>query len=58
MVCAMESAFLPPDAALLARQADLYRRLAAVARDAETAARLNALADECEAELAGLEKGS
>lgn len=51
---AMESAFLPPDAALLARQAALYRRLAAVARNPESAARLNALADDCAAEAARL----
>jgi hypothetical protein len=51
----MRSAFLPPDAALLARQADLYRRLASVARSAETAARLKALAESYAADAAALD---
>lgn len=51
----MRSAFLPPDAALLARQADLYRRLAAAASSAETAARLTSLADVCAAEALALD---
>ena len=54
MVGAMESAFLPPDAALLSRQADLYRRLAAVARSRETADRLAALAAACAEKAAAL----
>jgi hypothetical protein len=51
---AMRSAFLPPDATLLARQADLYRRLAQVARSPETAARLKTLAEACAADAAAL----
>ncbi len=50
----MMSAFLPPDAEQLAKQADLYRRLATVARSAETATRLNALAEAYAAEAAAL----
>ncbi len=56
MVAAMRSAFLPPDPALLARQADLYRRLAAAARSRETADRLGALAAACAAEAAAIER--
>lgn len=44
--------FAPPDQAALRKQADLYRRLAEVARSRETAAKLIALAVRFEAEAA------
>lgn len=46
----MREAFLPPDPAMLRKQADLYRRLAGVTRNRETAARLEALAERCQAQ--------
>lgn len=50
----MRDAFLPPDPAMLRKQADLFRRLAAVTRNRETADRLNSLADRYLAEAESL----
>jgi hypothetical protein len=46
----MRDVFLPPDPAMLRKQADLYRRLAGITRNCETAARLAALAERCQAQ--------